>query len=115
MAKTRRGKPAPRAKAAKKKTTSKPAKKSAGSKSKTMAGAKQVAPDGLDLGKLRADIAKANDDLQKRLEKVDPESEKGKKLAATQSTITRWSFEIDGICSNDPQAEPCGDTMVITS
>lgn len=114
MAKTRRKKAAPRAKAAKKKSASKTTKKSASSGTKMMRLGRQV-PSGLDLKKLRSDIAKANDVLQKRLQGVDPESAKGKKLAETQSTITRWSFEIDGICSNDPGAEPCGDTMLITS
>jgi hypothetical protein len=71
---------------------------------------KQV-PAALDLKKLQADITKANDILTKRLQGVDPESPKGKKLTQSLSTINRWSLDIDGICTDD---EPCGTTMVIS-
>jgi hypothetical protein len=117
VAKTRRGSrktSASRAKSSKK-TSRKPARKSAAPKSKTLSSQrKQVAPEGLDLKKLRSDITKANDVLQKRLQKIDPESPQGKKLAETQLKITQWSFDIDGICSSDPGAEPCGTGMVIS-
>jgi hypothetical protein len=116
VAKTRRGSRKTSASRAKgsKKSAGKPTRKSAAAKSKAWGQRQELAPSGLDLKKLRDDIVRANDALQKRLAKVDPESEKGKKLAATQSTITRWSFDIDGICSDDPGAEPCGTGMVIS-
>lgn len=110
MAKTRRGKPASRAKGAKKKSTAKRAKKSTGSRAKMMKAGKQE-PAGLDLKKLKADIAKANDILAKRLEGIDPESPQGKKLTASRTTMAQWSVDIDGICTD---AEPCGTTMVIS-
>jgi hypothetical protein len=116
VAKTRRGSrktSASRAKGARKSAT-KGTKKSASPKSKASSQRKQIAPTGLDLKKLRSDILKANDALQKRMQGVDPVSEKGKKLADTQLAITRWQADIDSICSNDPNSEPCGTTMVIS-
>jgi hypothetical protein len=103
VAKTRRGKPASRAKGAKKKTPAKRTKKSLS--------LRKQAPAGLDLKKLQADIAKANDILTKRMQGVDPESPKGRKLTSSLSTINQWSLDIDGICAD---GEPCGPTMVIS-
>lgn len=110
MAKTRRGKPASRAKGAKKKSAAKRTRKSTGSTSKMMKAGKQE-PSGLDLKKLQAQIANANDVLTKRLQGVDPQSPKGQKLTKSLSTINQWSLDIDGICTDD---EPCGMTMVIS-
>lgn len=114
MAKTRRGKPASRAKATKKKSSAKRTKKSTGSKSKMMKAGKQVPSEGLDLKKLKADIAKAQDVLTKRLEGVDPASEKGQKLSASRSTIVQWSLDINSICGTTDEDEPCGTGMVIS-
>ena len=114
MAKTRRGKPASRAKATKKKSSAKRTKKSTRSKSKMMKAGKQVPPDGLNLKQLKADIATARDILTKRLEGVDPASEKGKKLSASRSTIDQWSVDISSMCGATAADEPCGTTMVIS-
>ena len=100
MAKTRRGKPASRAKATKKKSSAKRTKKSTGSKSKMMRAGKQEPPAGLN--------------LKKRLEGVDPNSDQGKKISASRSTIDQWSVDISSMCGATAADEPCGTTMVIS-
>ena len=114
MAKTRRGKPASRAKGTKKKSTAKRTKKSTGSKSKMMKAGKQVPSEGLNLKKLQADIADARAVLTKRLEGVDPNSDQGKKISASRSTIDQWSVDISSMCGATEADEPCGTTMVIS-
>jgi len=79
-----------------------------------MRAGKQLSPDGLDLKKLKADIATAHDILTKRLAGVDPASEKGKKLTATRSAIDQWSVDISSMCGATEEDEPCGTTMVIS-
>ena len=106
MAKTRRG--SRKTSAARARGT----KKSAAKRTKKSS-AKSRKPAGLDLKKLRADIAKARDAVEKRLAGVHPQ--KADKLRQTQSTLAQWASDIDSICAGAaPGDEPCGTTMVIS-
>jgi hypothetical protein len=80
-----------------------------------MRAGKQLPPSaGLNLKKLQADIADARAVLTKRLEGVDPNSDKGKKISASRSTIDQWSVDISSMCGASDADEPCGTTMVIS-
>lgn len=81
----------------------------------------------LNLKKLARDIEKARTILAARQRKATqkagkqltaPQAERvgkaGEQLTATQSALERWAGDIALLCT-DPNGEPCGPDMVITS
>jgi hypothetical protein len=121
VAKTRSRSPKSRASASRakgaKKGVKKSAKKSAVKRGKTPTRAtlgyvQEPPPEGLDVKKLRLDLQRAIDTLQRRIEQGDP----ARRLPETRALFLSWVEGIDGtICSDPSPSGPCGEDMFFGS